>query len=33
MNQHHDALVSSAEAQEMIDLATRFVDRMTEILG
>jgi uncharacterized protein (UPF0332 family) len=28
-----EAVVSSAEAEEMIDLATRFVDRMTEILG
>jgi uncharacterized protein (UPF0332 family) len=26
------AVVSSAEAQEMIDLATRFVDRITEIV-
>jgi uncharacterized protein (UPF0332 family) len=28
-----EAVVSSAEAQEMIDLAARFVDRMAEILG
>jgi hypothetical protein len=28
-----EAVVSSTEAQEMIDLATRFVDCMAEILG
>jgi uncharacterized protein (UPF0332 family) len=28
-----EAVVSSAEAQEMIDLAARFVDRITKIVG